>query len=111
MVNICMMSVSDSSAPAKLNAAATHLKVKVFGVLAGVCVVFLGCWLVCVWYFWGVGWCLVFHGWLVCVVFYQWLVCVVLSVWLVGVWYLIVVGVCFILRNIMIGTSDLGVGI
>ena len=100
MVNICMMSVSDSSPPAKLNAAPTDLKVKVFGCWL-VCVVFLGCWLVCV----------VFYGWLVCVVFYQWLVCVVLSVWLVGVWYLIVVGVCFILRNIRIGTPDLGVGI
>ena len=85
MVNICMMSVSDSSPPAKLNAAAADLKVKVFGVLVGVCVVFLGRWLV-----FGipwlvglcgilsmigvcgtlglVGWCVVFYGWR-CVVF------------------------------------------
>ena len=40
MVNICMLSVSDSSPPAKLKTAPTGLKVKVFGVLVGVCGIF-----------------------------------------------------------------------
>ena len=46
MVNICMLSVSDSSPPAKLKAAPIDLKVKVFVGCWLVCVVFLGCWLV-----------------------------------------------------------------
>ena len=77
MVNICMLSVSDSSRPAKLKAAPTDLEVKVFvvlvgvrgifGVLVGVCVVFLGCWLV-FGILWLVGLCGIYR-WLVCVVF------------------------------------------
>ena len=58
MVNICMLSVSDSSPPAKLKAAPTDLKVKVFGVLVGVCGIFgvlVGVWYSMVrsfvWYF------------------------------------------------------------
>ena len=90
MVNICMLSVSDSSPPAKLKAAPTDLEVKVFvvlvgvrgifGVLVGVCGVFGVLVGVC-----GAGWCLVFFGWLVCVVYingwpvwyfrFGWLVC------------------------------------
>ena len=101
MVNICMLSVSDSSRPAKLRAAPTDLKVKVFGCWL-VCVVFLGCWLVCV----------VFYGWLVCVVFidgwcvwyfrFGWLVCGIL--WL---------SVCGFFQEIFCqeNTPDLCVGI
>ena len=96
MVNICMLSVSDSSPPAKLNVAATDLEVKVFVVLVGVrgillcwlvCVMFLGCWLVfgILWFvrlcgilsmidvcgiLGLVGWCVIFYGWR-CVVFSQ----------------------------------------
>ena len=68
MVNICMLSVSDSSPPAKLKAAPTDLKVKVFGVLVGVCVVFYG-WLVCVVFI--DGWCVWYFrfGWLVMVIY------------------------------------------
>ena len=84
MVNICMLSVSDSSPPAKLKAAPTDLEVKVFlvlvgvrgifGVLVGVCRVFgvlVGVWYSMVgwfvWYFIN-GWCVWYFqfGWLVC---------------------------------------------
>ena len=58
MVNICMLSVSDSSPPAKLKAAPTDLKVKELGVLVGVCGIFgvlVGVWYSMVrsfvWYF------------------------------------------------------------
>ena len=84
MVNICMLSVSDSSPPAKLKAAPTDLEVKVFvvlvgvrgifGVLVGVCGVFgvlvgvwyslVGCF---VWYF--------IDGWRVWYFRFGWLVC------------------------------------
>ena len=85
MVNICILSVSDSSPPAKLNVAATDLEVKVFvvlvgvrgifGVLVGVCGVFGMLVGVCGVFGVLVGFCYSLVGWFVWYFRFGWLVC------------------------------------
>ena len=75
MVNICMMSVSDSSPPAKLNVAATDLEVKVFVVLVGVRGIFGVLVGVCGVFGVLVGFCYSLVGWFVWYFRFGWLVC------------------------------------